>query len=1080
MLARRTTTFVALLLLALMCAGASVFGATTDKARILDGLIATPSKASTYVKSNRADLTELALDLVIYRWAAATVDMPADIQNTDAVIAAAANVLSDGLVNWVQETFATSEIIGPAAIPADTARVAQLTELRRQIGMALDYRNSSPIQSVNALTSVLDKTRELHLDLTEALVCTILGRQYHYDMSRYRLAEECYGRAGLIFSAYDCSEAAAIAYDEYGNLGAEMGRWLVATQNYSLAARLWNQLAKQNPTDSRHRLMAGREFIRASEAQSAAGDTQKSLELVNTGLDKLREAASMTKSYNELIKNLITVSNLYRSQNNLPKAIELLNAAARAGEQCDDPLLVAQVHSSLSAAYNASNLPAKAQESTDKRDKILTDAGKSAESALDNLSSDVSAPKDEQAKLYAVAERGAEALVQLGKSAEAADILVKLLDVYKGTSLIDGQIRCLRSLANTYDAQKKSTDALAKRMEAATLALKTNRKVLGTEIVREMVQSFIDVGDLDNALDTLAEFWNIMEQSGSVRGAADVLEVRGTLLASHGRFEAAVQDFQKALERYSTQVGDPWAAAGVSLKLADAFESLSKPADAARALEKDLKEIETQYADENVDPNISPERAQLMMGLYEKLAIAYIQDDRAESAENLLSKARHYTWTGELLSRLKSSTDQAVAEFAKSVDIMGSDPSHGSSTQTLNGPTLLAENWSDFSSRSAILRERYPVQYNALPINPLIELYKSRNNLPKKTLIIEYMLTNQSAFAFVSGSGVSEVWELDTSSKKIISLAGALRNRIKACEQNLSAGIPLPPINDWREPAFLEIKEPLVELYKALIQPIAKSLSANQILMFALPEELKGVPMHALVSGESSGAPRFMVQDFEIGYLAEDMLADLVKKDTRPIEQNSDRLAIFADPAGDLPGARKEAAMLGKLYFNSQVYAGQRATVANFIKECDKASILHIALHYNIDANPSKFVLQLAPESVSSASITVQELSAITNPHLQLVVLSACDSAASADPLESGPSRAAEVFSLMGAKSVLGGIWKVADASASNLMGDFYRTLVRGKSRTGALQAAQVKMIAEKSYAHPFYWACFAMYGAPW
>ncbi len=1080
MLTRRTTTFVALLLLALICAGASVFGATTDKARILDDLIVTPSKASTYVKSNRADLTELALDLVIYRWAAATVNMPVDIKNADAVITAASHVLSDGLVNWTQETFSTSEIIGPAAIPADTTRVTQLTELRRQIGMALDYRNSSPIQSVNALTSVLDKSRELHLDLTEALVCTILGRQYHYDMSRYRLAEECYGRAGLIFSAYDCNEAAAIAYDEYGNLGAEMGRWLVATQNYSLAARLWSQLAKQNPAESRYRLMAGREFIRASEAQSAAGDTQKSLELVNAGLDKLREAAAMTKSYNELIKNLITVSNLYRSQNNLPKAIELLNAAARAGEQCDDPLLVAQVHSSLSAAYDASNLPARAKEESDKRDKILTDAGKSAESALAKLCSDTPVPKDEQAKLYAATERGADALVQLGKSDKAADILLKLLDIYKSTSSIDGQIRCLRSLANTYDAQKRSADALARRMEAATLALKTNRKVLGAEIMREMVQSFIDVGDLDNALDTLAEFWNIMEQSGNVRGAADVLEVRGTLLASHGRYEAAVQDFQKALERYSTQVGDPWAAAGVSLKLASALDSLDKPAEAARVLEKDLKEIETQYADENVDPNISPERARLMMGLYQELAIAYIRDDRADAAKNLLTKARHYTWVSELLSRLRSSTDPAVAEFAKSVDMMGADPAQGSSTQTLNGPTLLADNWPDFSSRSAILRERYPVQYNALPINPLIELYKSRNNLPKKALIIEYLLTNQSAFAFVSGNGVSEVWELDTPPKKIISLAAALRNRIKSCEQNLSAGIPLPPINDWREPAFLEIKEPLAELYKALIKPISKSFSTSQILMFALPDELTGVPVHALISAESNGVPRFMVQDYEIGYLAEDMLGDLVKKDTRPIEQNSDRLAIFADPAGDLPGARKEATMLGKLYFNSQVYVGQRATVANFIKECDKASILHIALHYNINANPSKFVLQLAGESVSNAAITVQELSAVTNPHLQLVVLSACDSAASANPLEFGPSRAAEVFSLMGAKSVLGGIWKVADASTSNLMGDFYRTLVRGKSRTGALQAAQVKMISEKTYAHPFYWACFALYGAPW
>lgn len=250
--------------------------------------------------------------------------------------------------------------------------------------------------------------------------------------------------------------------------------------------------------------------------------------------------------------------------------------------------------------------------------------------------------------------------------------------------------------------------------------------------------------------------------------------------------------------------------------------------------------------------------------------------------------------------------------------------------------------------------------------------------------------------------------------------------------------------------------------------------------MFALPNELKGVPMHALIASEQGGVPRFLVQDREIGYLGEDMLGDLISKDSRPIDASSDRLAIFADPAGDLPGARKEATMLEGLYFNSSVFVGRRATVGNFIKECDRASILHVAVHYKIDPNPSKFVLQLASDGDSNGEITVQELSSITNPHLQLVVLSACDSAASSDPLQSGPSRAAEVFSLAGAKSVLGGIWKVSDISASKLMGDFYRTICRGRSRTASLQSAQVKMIEEKTYAHPFYWACFALYGNPW
>jgi tetratricopeptide (TPR) repeat protein len=1072
---------MAFLLLASMLARAPAVGGTIDKARILADLSASPAYTAARVKSNPKDTSELALDLIVYRWTSRASKMPTDVRNADQIISGIAKELADPLTNWSIDTFSTQSAATPrvAVPPTDDPRVAQLSELRRQLGMALDYRDSSPIQSVNALTTVLGTCQTLHLDISEALVRTMLGHQYHYDMARYRLAEECYGRAVLIFSAYDCSEAAALLYDDYGALGAEMARSLVAIENYSLAARQWAQLAKQYPTVSRYRVMAGREFIRAGQAQSAAGDPDKALQLVNNGLDALRAAATMTKSYDELIRNLIKVSDLYRDQNDLPKALELLGAAARACQYSDDPLLIALVHANLAAAYRAMNLVPKANEELAKRDKILLDAARDGEAALGKLASPTALPKESQTKLQLTAEKGAGALQELNKNAESAAMLQRVLDVYKRSALVDEQIRSLRSMAAVLDLQHKSQESLAARMEAAMLAMKTNRKVLAAEIVREMVQTFIEIGDLDNALDTLADLGPIMEQSGNVRGAADVLEGRGTLLASHGRFEAAVQDFQQALTRYKDQVGDPWAAEGVTLKLASALQSLNKPADASTVLESGLNEIETRYADENADPSGSPERARLMMGLYEELASAYVRNGKSDSAKTLVTKARRYQWVGELVTRLKSSSNADVANFAKTIDIVGGDPDPNSVPQVPNKQTLLADNWADFSAKCAMLREQHPAQYNALPINPL-EFYKSRNDLPRKSLVIEYLPTDYSTFAFVCGNGKSSLWELGISSKNINTLATSLRNSIKNCEQSLSAGVPLPRISDWREPTFLEIRDPLVSLYARLVAPISADFAEYQILMFALPSELEGVPMHALITSEQGSVPRFMIQDYEIGYLGEGMLGDLIKKDSRPIDSSSDRLAIFADPAGDLPGARKEATMLEGLYFTSSVYVGRRATVGNFIKECDKASILHIAVHYKIDPNPSKFVLQLASDGETNGQITVQELSAITNPHLQLVVLSACDSAASADPLQFGPSRAAEVFSLAGAKSVLGGIWKVSDTSASKLMGDFYRTICRGKTRTGSLQSAQVKMIEEKTYAHPFYWACFALYGNPW
>lgn len=1066
-----------------MLASIPAYGGT-EKASLLADISSSPARVHARIAANPKDFNSLVLDLIVYRWASqASKITSADIKNIDPIISTSSVTLNDSLINWAVEEFTvTRKNETRAALPpADDPRVAQLTELSRQYDMALTYRNSSPIQSVNALTIVLDICQKLQLDITEARVRTILGNQYHYDMARYRQAEQCYGPAVAIFSAYDCHESSATLYDDYGDLCSEMARYPKATENYSLAAWQWAIIAKQNPTVSRYREMAGREYMRAGQAQKEAGDRVKALLLMNYGLDHLRASAQMSKSYGNLIANLITVARAYSEQNDLPKALDMLKSAERACEYNQDPLLTANVHKELHTAYRAMNLPLSAFKELAKHDKVLTDAAIAGETALTKLGSSSSdtLSTDARSKLLLTAERGADALRELKKTMESSAMLRRALDIYKRSAMVDAQIRCLRSLAAVMDLDYKPQDALSARMEAAMLAMTANKKVAASEIVREMVQGFIAVGDLDNALDTLGDLAIIMRQSGNVRGAADVLDGRGTLLASHGRYEDAVRDFQEALTKYSTQVGDPWAAGGVCLKLASALNAMKKPADACVAIEPSLGDIEARYIDENMDPNQNPERSQLIMSLYKELTSAYIRDGKCDSAKTILGKARQYPWVGNFITQLKTSDDPDIAGFAKTVDVVNGASDPNVIPDVPNKQVLVANNWADFSARCRVLHEQHATRYNALPIDPL-EIYKSRNNLPKKALVIEYLPTEYSTFAFVCGNGKSLIWELGVSAKQIDAFATSLRKSLKSCEQSLSAGVPLPRINDWREPTFLETREPLVSLFQKLVEPIINEFTSYPIVMFALPHELDGIPMHAIITSEKNGVPRFLVQDYEIGYLSEGMLGDLIDKDSRPIDSSSDRLAIFADPAGNLPGAREEASLLEKLYFTSSAYIGKYATVSNFIKECDKASILHLAVHYTIDPDPSKFVLQLAADSNSNGVITVKELTAITNSQLQLVVLSACESAASTDPLQSGPSYAAEVFSLAGAKSVLGGLWKVSDASASKLMGDFYRSLSRSQTRTGSLKSAQTKMIENKDYAHPFYWACFALYGNPW
>lgn len=1038
-------------------------------------------RAASIAGASPKEAEQLALDLIAYRWASCSSSLSVDVKGIDGIIPALARTLDDETIDWAAEMFSTStKARQAAALPSrDDERVAQLSDLHREYRIAVEYRESSPIEAVNALTAALDICRKLHLDLSEALLLKELGDHYLYHMSRYREAEVSYNRAIWIYSAYDCIRSTAIIYDDYGTLAVRTGRFSAAVENYTLAARQWVLLSGQDPGGYKYRDLAGREYMMAGDAQMAAGDTEKALELMTRyGLDQLRTWAHVTKSYKNLITNLIRVARLYRESKNTTKALDLLQEAKRACRVQGDPLLTAKTYEEFTQTYTVANQSVNASEAKRKAEGVLREAAAAGEAALVRLDKPASVSTKTRTALLTTAERGALAYQELKSYPKSTVVWQRLAALYRNVGLVDNRIRALVSLARVFDLRGKPRESLEARREAVLVAMKSNKKALAAEIGREMVQGFIDTGDLRNALEGFTEIAPIFEAAGDVRGAASIQEARGSLLATNGQYDEAIRDFQDARVRYLSQVGDQWAAAEVSLKLADAQKALDRLTDARAALETGLGEIEAIYAVENLDPAASPERSRLVMKLYRALATVHVRQGSKEEAEKTLRKAKRYLWLPELITQMRTDTDRVIADFAASLDIIGGVTQPISQPSAPGSGRVLADNWPAFAETCWMLQKQYPAAFNSLPICPL-DLFRFRNSLPKDGVVVEYMFAESSVYAFVCGFDKPICRELGLKREDIDSLVSDLRRSLKNCEESLGSGMPIPPVGDWQSSAFMEIKKPLVGLYSRLIEPIEQQLEQRRLVMFALPDELAGLPMHALITDGNQQTPKFFVQDHEIGYLARGMLDNLVGRDNRSIDQSSDRLAIFADPENNLAGAVEEAKTIRNCYFNSMWYLGAKATVANFKAECERASVLHIAAHYRIDPNPSKFEILLAPDSGSDGSIGIQELSQITNTHLGLVVLSACNSIASADPISTGPSRAAEMFSMTGAKSVLGGLWKVSDAAAAKVIGDFYRSISRGKSRTEALRRAQIEVLESKQFAHPFYWACFALYGNP-
>ena len=95
-----------------------------------------------------------------------------------------------------------------------------------------------------------------------------------------------------------------------------------------------------------------------------------------------------------------------------------------------------------------------------------------------------------------------------------------------------------------------------------------------------------------------------------------------------------------------------------------------------------------------------------------------------------------------------------------------------------------------------------------------------------------------------------------------------------------------------------------------------------------------------------------------------------------------------------------------------------------------------------------------------------------------LVVLSACETGLGKQIAGEGLVGLTRGFMYAGASRVVASLWKVDDVATAELMGRFYRGMLKeGLRPAAALRQAQMEMQAQKRWADPYYWAAFTIQG---
>jgi CHAT domain-containing protein len=269
--------------------------------------------------------------------------------------------------------------------------------------------------------------------------------------------------------------------------------------------------------------------------------------------------------------------------------------------------------------------------------------------------------------------------------------------------------------------------------------------------------------------------------------------------------------------------------------------------------------------------------------------------------------------------------------------------------------------------------------------------------------------------------------------------------------------------------------EPSQQAYNWLIRPVEADLAASGVktLVFVPDGAIRNLPLSALHDGE-----RYLIEKYSVA-----IAPSLQLVDPQPLTQEKLKVLAFGlsearEGFPPLPNVQLELERI-KAAVESQVVLNESFTDLNFQQAIESFSfpVVHLATHGQFSSKASDTYILTWDNPINAKNFgdllrTQQETR--TRP-IELLVLSACKTA-------KGDERAAlglaGVAMRAGTRSTLASLWVVSDEATAWLMTAFYEELAKNQAtKAEALRHAQLTILQDKEFAHPYYWASFVMVG---
>ncbi len=279
-----------------------------------------------------------------------------------------------------------------------------------------------------------------------------------------------------------------------------------------------------------------------------------------------------------------------------------------------------------------------------------------------------------------------------------------------------------------------------------------------------------------------------------------------------------------------------------------------------------------------------------------------------------------------------------------------------------------------------------------------------------------------------------------------------------------------------RPTSFTQERLPIAkQVYDLLLRSAQDKLAASGVttLVFVLDGSLRNLPMAALYDGQ-----KYLIEKYSIA-----LAPGLQLLQPQPLERQQLKGLL-----GGLSEARQGFSALPAVTFEvnqieseipAQVLLDQTFTSTALQSQVNSVPfpVIHLATHGQFSSKAEDtFILTWDDR------INVKQLDTLLRAReqgelkpIELLVLSACQTAA-------GDRRAALGLAGLavrsGARSTLATLWSVNDRSTAFFMVEFYRELGQpGVTKAQAVRSAQLALLKQSQYEHPYYWSPFILLG---